>query len=206
MMRPEETPLQLSSSVDLLQHRSKQVASQSLQSTRRMVGLVDESKEVGIQAHVNLGEQGEKLKMLDENNRIIREEIKESEKALTHMEKWCGLCVLPWKRPKSSSDNSKAWRKSKEEKVVSEQPQLVSDEDSYPDGILPRITHDAGEDEMESNLSHVHSTVRDLKGLAAGLRNEARAQNKHLDKLALQADINDQHVQTAVQRTDRLHH
>ncbi|XP_049877542.1 synaptosomal-associated protein 25-like [Pectinophora gossypiella] len=206
MPGPNQTDdLQLSNSVDLLQNRARKIADQSLQSTRRMVVMVDESKEVGLRTLVTLDQQGEKLARFDEVQDEIRDEIQQSEKALNDMEKCCGLFALPWPRSKLSKAD-KAWKKTKEDKVVKRQPQKITDDTSDLDEHLPRITNDDGEVEMDSNLAHVHSTVGNLKSMAAGINAEVRAHNRQLDKLRQKADSNDEHVMAAAQRTDKLHH
>lgn len=49
-----------------LQFKSGQVADESLESTRRMLALMDESKEAGIRTLVALDDQGEQLDRIEE--------------------------------------------------------------------------------------------------------------------------------------------
>ncbi|MBN3319070.1 SNP25 protein, partial [Atractosteus spatula] len=78
-----------------LQRRANQVTDESLESTRRMLQLVEESKDAGIRTLVMLDEQGEQLDRIDEGMDQINQDMKEAEKNLTDMAKCCGLCVCP---------------------------------------------------------------------------------------------------------------
>jgi synaptosomal-associated protein 25 len=42
--------------------------------------------------------QGEQLNRIEGGLDNINAEMKQAEKHLTGMEKWCGLCVCPWNR------------------------------------------------------------------------------------------------------------
>ena len=71
------------------------IAIQSLESTRRMRQLCEDSKEAGIRTLVALDEQGEQLDRVEEDMDKINTDMKEAEKALTGMEQCCGLCTCP---------------------------------------------------------------------------------------------------------------
>ena len=43
-----------------------------------------------------LDQQGEQLARVEGDMDEINAEMKEAEKHITGMEKWCGLCVCPW--------------------------------------------------------------------------------------------------------------
>ncbi|XP_063794052.1 synaptosomal-associated protein 25-like isoform X3 [Pseudophryne corroboree] len=69
-----------------------QVTNESLDITRRMVQLVEESKDAGIRTLVMLDEQGEQLERIDKGLNQINQDMREAEKNLTDMGKCCGLC------------------------------------------------------------------------------------------------------------------
>jgi hypothetical protein len=52
---------------DAIQRQINQKTDDSLQSTRRMLGLVAESQEVGVNTMIQLDEQGEKLNKIEVN-------------------------------------------------------------------------------------------------------------------------------------------
>jgi len=70
-----------------LQFKSGQVADESLESTRRMLSLMDESKEAGIRTLVALDDQGEQLDRIEEGMDRINADMREAEKNLSGMEK-----------------------------------------------------------------------------------------------------------------------
>ncbi|XP_070066941.1 synaptosomal-associated protein 25 isoform X4 [Drosophila virilis] len=78
-----------------LQIKSQGVADESLESTRRMLALCEESKEAGIRTLVALDDQGEQLDRIEEGMDQINADMREAEKNLSGMEKCCGICVLP---------------------------------------------------------------------------------------------------------------
>ncbi|KXJ71813.1 hypothetical protein RP20_CCG019606 [Aedes albopictus] len=78
-----------------LQLKSQQVVDESLDSTRRMLALCEESKEAGIRTLVALDDQGEQLDRIEEGMDQINADMREAEKNLSGMEKCCGICVLP---------------------------------------------------------------------------------------------------------------
>lgn len=45
-------------------------------------------------------------------------EMKEAEKHLTGMEKWCGLCVCPWKRGPKVRDIDGTWQSNNKVSII----------------------------------------------------------------------------------------
>ena len=57
-----------------------------------------------------LDTQGDQLNRVENHLDNINAEMKEADKALTGMEKWCGLFVCPWNRaPALSADAAAVW-------------------------------------------------------------------------------------------------
>jgi len=75
--------------------KSNLTADDSLESTRRMLALCEESKEAGIKTLVMLDDQGEQMERVEGGLDTINQDMKEAEDHLRGMEKCCGLCVLP---------------------------------------------------------------------------------------------------------------
>ncbi|TRY65781.1 hypothetical protein DNTS_029338 [Danionella cerebrum] len=78
-----------------MQAKADQLADESLESTRRMLQLVEESKDAGIRTLVMLDEQGEQLERIEEGMDQINKDMKEAEKNLTDLGNLCGLCPCP---------------------------------------------------------------------------------------------------------------
>jgi len=88
------------SDLEQLQLKSNAVTDESLESTRRMMRLVEESQDAGGKTLEALNDQGEKLDRIEGGLDKINADMKQAQKHLTGMEKWCGLFVCPWNRRK----------------------------------------------------------------------------------------------------------
>lgn len=190
-----------------LQLRGDQVTDESLESTRRMVQLCEESHEVGMKTLVMLDEQGEQLDRIEEGMDQIKADISEAEKNLTGMERFCGLCVIPCKkRGASFKDDEGTWKNEEDGKVVNNQPQkMMVDGKSMPQsGFINRINNDAREDEMEDNMGQVNSLIGNLRNMAIDMGNELENQNKQVDRINRKGESNEARIQVANERAHQL--
>ena len=71
---------------------------ESLEATRRMRQMAEESKTAGEQTLKMLDEQGEQLNRVERTEDQINSDLKKAEGELEGMEKCCGLFVCPWRR------------------------------------------------------------------------------------------------------------
>ncbi|XP_052271078.1 synaptosomal-associated protein 25-like isoform X2 [Dreissena polymorpha] len=193
-----------------LQFQANKVTDESLESTRRMMALCEESKEVGIKTLVMLDEQGEQLDRIEEGMDQINADMKDAEKNLEGMEKCCGLCVLPWKKAKNfekSSDYNKTWKSSEDGTVNTNGPRVIVDQGNgvgQTGGYITRITNDAREDEMEQNLGEVSGMLGNLRNMAVDMGNELGAQNRQLDRINQKSESNEERIKEANTRAHKL--
>ncbi|KAM6918083.1 synaptosome associated protein 23.1 isoform 2-T2 [Lycodopsis pacificus] len=208
--------------VEQIAIKSNQVTDESLESTRRMLQMAEESKQTGTNTLVMLDEQGEQLRRVDEGMDQINQDMRQAEKNLTDLSKCCGLCVCPCDRVSSIEHDSKYKRTwgvrggggetdSNGSKTVSRQPSGVRNgqagqvKAAAPSGpYIKRITNDAREDEMEENLDAVGSIIGNLKTMAQDMGNEIDQQNKHIDSIADKAEMNRFRIEEANQRANKL--
>ncbi|KAM8915270.1 synaptosome associated protein 23.1 isoform 1-T1 [Spinachia spinachia] len=208
--------------VEQMAIRADHVTDESLESTRRMLQLAEESKQTGANTMVILDQQGEQLKRVDEGMDQINQDMRQAERNLTDLSKCCGLCVCPCDRVSSIENDSKYKRTwgmrggdgesdSDGSKVVSRQPSGVRNgqagqmNNSAPSGpYIKRITNDAREDEMEENLDAVGSIIGNLKTMAQDMGNEIDQQNKHIDNITNKAEMNRLRIDEANQRANKL--
>jgi len=181
----------------------------SLESTRRMIALCDESKEAGIKTLVMLDDQGEQLERVEGGLDTINQDMREAEEHLKGMEKCCGLCVLPWNKTENFEKNSeyaKAWKKDDDGGVVSDQPRItIGDPGMAPQGgYVTRITNDAREDEMDENIQQVSTMVGNLRNMAIDMGTEVSNQNRQLERVNIKVMSNDERVHSANSRTAKL--
>lgn len=204
---------------DLLELRRKagQVADESLESTRRMVGMMEESKEAGIRTLVALDDQGEQLDRIEEGMDRINADMREAEKNLSGMEKCCGLCSMPWKnisfRGGGSGGEANSWKTTdnangKEGAVVDHQPLRSggSDERDHHQngGYVTRILNDAREDEMDENLGQVDNMLGNLRNMALDMGSEIENQNKQIDRINAKSDANNARMDGVNKRANIL--
>ncbi|KAM9707497.1 synaptosome associated protein 23.1 isoform 1-T1 [Menidia menidia] len=210
--------------VEQMAIRANQVTDESLESTRRMLQLAEESKQTGTNTLVMLDEQGEQLKRVEEGMDQINQDMRQAEKNLTDLSKCCGMCVCPCDRVSSIENDSRykrTWGIGGAESegdanstgVVSRQPsgvrngQTAQVNTQAPSGTGPyikRVTNDAREDEMEDNLQAVGSIIGNLKTMALDMGNEIDTQNKQIDRITDKADMNKFRIDEANQRANKL--
>ncbi|XP_034850753.1 synaptosomal-associated protein 23 isoform X1 [Mirounga angustirostris] len=211
-----------------IQLRAHQVTDESLESTRRILGLALESQDAGIKTITMLDEQGEQLNRIEEGMDQINKDMKEAEKTLTELNKCCGLCVCPCNRfsdvrcfyetRTKNFESGKAYKATwgdggdnSPSSVVSKQPGRVTNGQPQPPatgaasgGYIKRITNDAREDEMEENLTQVGSILGNLKNMALDMGNEIEAQNRRIDRITEKADTNKDRIDVANARAKKL--
>uniref|UniRef100_A0A914W8L0 Synaptosomal-associated protein n=1 Tax=Plectus sambesii TaxID=2011161 RepID=A0A914W8L0_9BILA len=178
------------------------ITDKSLDSTRRMVALCEESQEAGLKTLVMLDDQGEQLERIEEGLDAINKDMKEAEENLAGMDKCCGLCVLPCGKAKFAEKISKyenAWKKDDDGAVVSDQPRVVSGgpESRQEHDFINRITNDAREDEMNENLLVISTMVGNLRHMAVDVGTEISNQNQQIDLIGQKASCDQERVNAA---------
>ncbi|XP_068110287.1 synaptosomal-associated protein 23 [Hyperolius riggenbachi] len=192
-----------------IQLRANQVTDESLESTRRMLNMVEESQDAGVKTLTMLDEQGEQLKRVEEGLDQINKDMREAEKNLTELNKCCGLCVCPGKRAKNFEVGDvykKTWgnRDEGSSDVVSNQPRAVNGQQPHSGPYVKRITNDAREDEMDENLQQVGNILGNLKNMALDMGNEIESQNKMIDRINDKAITNKDRIDDANTRAKKL--
>ncbi|XP_062872850.1 SNARE_SNAP25N and SNARE_SNAP23C domain-containing protein [Trichomycterus rosablanca] len=188
--------------------RADQLTNESLESTRNMKLLLEESKHAGIRTVVMLDEQGEQLERIEEGLDQINHNMREAEKSLTDLGKCCGLCSCDkLKTFEVSGAYKKVWMNNKDGVVSSQPPSRVVDERekmTMSGGYFSRVTNDAREDEMEENLTHVDSILGNLRNMAFDIGNEIDAQNVQTKRIQSKAIVNECRISEANQKATKL--
>ncbi|XP_018574486.1 synaptosomal-associated protein 25 isoform X2 [Anoplophora glabripennis] len=190
-----------------LQLRSGQVTDESLESTRRMLALCEESTDAGTTTLEMLHHQGEQLDRIEDGMDQINTDMREAEKNLTGMEKCCGLCVLPCQKGSSFKEDEGTWKGNDDGKVVNNQPQRMMDDRNGmgpQGGYIGRITNDAREDEMEENVGQVNTMIGNLRNMAIDMGSELENQNRQVDRINLKGESNAMRIDLANQRAHDL--
>ncbi|XP_055373891.1 synaptosomal-associated protein 25 isoform X1 [Condylostylus longicornis] len=203
----EEAPVEVpKTELQELQFKAQQCTDESLESTRRMLALCEESKEAGIRTLVALDDQGEQLDRIEEGMDQINADMREAEKNLSGMEKCCGICVLPWNKSASFKEDDGTWKGNDDGKVVNNQPQRVMDSNGMMahGGYIGRITNDAREDEMEENMGQVNTMIGNLRNMALDMGSELENQNRQIDRINRKGDHNTTHLDEMNKRAEVL--
>ncbi|XP_003788250.1 synaptosomal-associated protein 25 [Otolemur garnettii] len=185
-----------------MQRRADQLADESLESTRRMLQLVEEVEGSKDPVLTYL----EQLERIEEGMDQINKDMKEAEKNLTDLGKFCGLCVCPCNKLKSSDAYKKAWGNN-QDGVVASQPARVVDEReqmAISGGFIRRVTNDARENEMDENLEQVSGIIGNLRHMALDMGNEIDTQNRQIDRIMEKADSNKTRIDEANQRATKM--
>ncbi|XP_055322867.1 synaptosomal-associated protein 25-like isoform X1 [Sitodiplosis mosellana] len=190
-----------------LQVKANQKADESLESTRRMMQLCEESTETGMRTIVMLDEQGEQLDRVEEGMDQINADMREAEKNLSGMEKCCGICVLPCKKNSSFKEDDGTWKGNEDGKIINNQPTRVMDDRNgvmQQAGYVVRITNDARECEMEENMGQVNTMIGNLRNMAIDMGSELENQNNQIDRINRKGEQNKLRLEVASKRTDEL--
>ncbi|XP_076442950.1 synaptosomal-associated protein 25-like [Babylonia areolata] len=185
-------------------------ANESLESTRRMLAMCEESKEAGIKTLVMLDEQGEQLDRIEEGMDQINQDMRDAEKNLEGLEKCCGLCVLPWKRTKNfekGADYNKTWKADDDGKVNTNGPRVVVGDPNgamISGGYVTRVLNDAREDEMEQNMSEVSGMIGNLRNMAVDMGTEIESQNRQIGRINHKGMSNETRITEANKRANKL--
>ncbi|KAM7539108.1 hypothetical protein Aperf_G00000057995 [Anoplocephala perfoliata] len=201
------------SELELLRMQMNKKTDESLESTRRMVTMAEESHQMGSATMEQLYHQGEQLDRVNEGMNTIHEDIKNTEKNLDNLEKCCGLFVLPWKRVKRKG-NDKHFKSKDYSSVTTNQP-AGGTRGKTPSGakvpltqpegpFITRILDDDRETEMENNLNHVSNIVGELKTMATDMNQEIKIHNKKLDDIAAKTDDNQLRLNVAQSQANRI--
>ncbi|XP_054653194.1 synaptosomal-associated protein 23-like isoform X1 [Dunckerocampus dactyliophorus] len=209
--------------VEQIAARANQVTDESLESTRRMLQMAEESKETGVKTMVMLDQQGEQLKRVEDGMDQINQDMRLAEKNLSDLSKCCGLCICPCNRVTSIENDSRYKRTwgigggdaesnaDPGSKVVSRQPSAVRNGQAGhvnappPSGpYIKRITNDAREDEMEDNLNAVGGIIGNLRTMAVDMGTEIDKQSKQIDRITDKADMNKLRIDEANTRATKL--
>lgn len=143
-----------------LDQRIDHVTNQSLDATRRIRQVAEETHNMGVDTLVTLNEQGEQLDNVEQRLDEINVDLKQTDKNLTELEKCCGCCVCPCSYTRNVQ-KTKGYKKVYGKKAQAQayaQDEVVTEQPTGRGGqqakgpFIKRITDDERETEMEDNL------------------------------------------------------
>ncbi|XP_023291055.2 synaptosomal-associated protein 25-like [Lucilia cuprina] len=180
-----------------IQIQSVKIADDSLESTRRMLNMMEESEQAGQKTMEALDEQGEKLNNIERGMDNINADMTKAEKSLKRLKRCCIICPTPWRKVPTQVETDGEFITETEgnAKVVVDQPRRVYEErtanSAIPSsGYITRITGDAREDEMDSNLCQVNNILGTLKNMAVDMNSDLTKQNTQIERITAKGDAN----------------
>ena len=157
-----------------LQIKCNEKTDETLESTRRMLDMCSEAKQVifkliffnliffepqaGTKTLMSLDDQAEQLDNIEGNLDKINNDMAESEKAIKDMDRAFGIIPKFWKTNNGFKEDKETWGEAKPSKGFEKADALEIRDGAF----VAKITDDDREEEMEENMEQV-----DLKGLCA---------------------------------------
>ncbi|XP_014842349.1 PREDICTED: synaptosomal-associated protein 23-like [Poecilia mexicana] len=189
-------------SVEQMAVRANQLTDESLESTRRMLQMAEESQQTGNKTMEMLDHQAGELTASTFHHCFLLSP-RPAVAIITHQKESVQLvckaaegfkCKLLWVSSiENDSRYKRTWGKgnSKGSNVVSRQPSGVrngqtaqTNAAAAPSGpYINRVTNDAREDEMEDNLQAVGGIIGNMKDMALNMGNEIDKQNVQIDRI-----------------------
>ena len=122
--QPPPPPRQLTE-LESLQLQCNEKTDESLESTRRMKGMCEEAKDMGIKTLVLLDDQGEQLEKFEGAAEGINADMKLAEHALNSMDLLCGIFPKFWKKSGGFKEDDAIWGEENLKKVRVPEKKLV---------------------------------------------------------------------------------
>ena len=195
------------SDLEALQLKASIITDATLESTRRMKILVEESESAGIKTIETLEYQGEKLKRVENGLDGMRSDMRQTNNSLKRMEKWCGLlCVCPsfGKSSKSEEDKNKQSKKGTFGIGKSRSKKATVPESGSKGPYIKRITNDAREDEMEENMQEIGKSLGRLKIMSEVIGDEVTHHNKKIEDIHKKGGRIRGQIEDANERTKKI--
>eukprot|EP00035_Acanthoeca_spectabilis_P037261 m.44341 g.44341 ORF g.44341 m.44341 type:complete len:226 (+) comp8521_c0_seq1:131-808(+) len=194
---------------------------QTLETTRNLRRLAEETREMGSGTLVELNHQGDQLRRINGNLNSIDSNMKSTEKTLTQMEKWFGLFTVPWRRKKKFEKSDEGYSTAyKHTDLVDRDtsrsitgyapllPSMRKPHEHRPDPsstqFINRVTHCGREDEMEENMQATQAAIADIHHMALALGNQLDEQKEMVEQISDKTSAQSRRLKVATTRTDKL--
>ena len=109
MAAPAPAPAPPMTELEGLQLKCNELTDESLESTRRMKAMCEESKDAGIKTLVMLDDQGEQLEKFESGMDQINSDMRLAEQALKSMDLLCGIFPKFWKKSAGFKEDDAVW-------------------------------------------------------------------------------------------------
>jgi len=192
--------------LDVYQFEINTISNETLESTRNMRRMCEESKDMGQKTMGLLENQGESIENWEEVADKINEDMKMAEKALKDMDRACfGFIPRFWKVGGGFKEDDAVWKEPEQPK----NDQLPELKGLNPDHCFVATANESGvqddrEKEMEENMNEVSATIVNLRNMANDIGNVTKAQNEMLNRIEAKNNSDIQRVAMAVKQAAAL--
>jgi len=192
--------------LDVLQFEINTISNETLESTRNMRRMCEESKDMGQKTMGLLENQGESIENWEEVADKINEDMKMAEKALKDMDRACfGFIPRFWKVGGGFKEDDAVWK----EPAQPKNEQLPELKGLNPDHCFVATASESGEQdarekEMEENMNEVSATIVNLRNMANDIGNVTKGQNEMLNRIEAKNNSDIQRVAMAVKQAAAL--
>lgn len=176
------------------------ITNASLESTRRILQMAHEIKDIGENVTSDLAVQGEQLKRIENNLEVIEGNIDISDEILREM-KCC--CFPMFGRRKNKKKKLKKNVTQKNDATPTDAPNF----DATPVTVGPmikRITNDERESEMDRNLRAASDVLTDIKKMSLDITVELQKQDAVLYNISENTDRNNEKLTRNIKNTNSL--
>lgn len=175
---------------ELLLKRQDEIQEQTLDSTKRMLDVLDDTERVAKETLYIMDDQGRQIRVTTDNvdDLLYREEIAKRQVRTISSILWqFYYWIAPWaKRPDHNLAADERVAQLKEFKKKYSDENSVEKDVEYPDVILPGLRDKAKKthQQIEKNLDEIQDRVEDLGEMADAMGDKAKAHNERLDTLS----------------------
>jgi hypothetical protein len=158
---------------------------ESLDSSRRIVGLTYLTKEVGTNIIEDLNEQSEKLTKLNEKSNKINKNLKITNSTLNKMK----CCFFGCMKKNIIKENIEI-----DEEIEIDENYSVRKQGKNDERFVKNITGDQREEEINSNLKEADSIIKDIKSMSIIIGKEIDTQNKLIENITNNIENNNTNI------------
>lgn len=185
----------------------------SLQATRRMKRMVEESRTAGAAALTSLEHQGRQLDHVERELDAVDAGVAKSSAVVKELERcccydlccWCCCCFGGRKNPHDEEEGIVSWSRDSDENVSVVRTSQYNNHgldksfshslaSSFGAGLLHRITNDAREQEMDENLGEVNDTIAVLRNMALDQGTTITQQNQQISRITDHTNATDSRI------------
>lgn len=201
--------MEYSRDIHHIQQLYSNVEKESVDSTNRMVEMIDSCRDLAIATMSNLDNQGEQLKRIDGSLDKIHTDATRIDTNLDEMEKCCGCLRFRFrfrlrappsgKSPTPVESVRRNTHNTHQRSQITQNAQKVQSVQSVQSPHSSRSVRT-----VQDNINYISSSIRDLKSMALEMNAELVEHNNILDRITEKSEINSGNITSLTRRAEKL--